>query len=111
MTCTCKICGTVIDAQPTGPHVPLLGDPNRGAVEYQAAIGALTGHVSQFHPDYAGLLAQTANTYMFHLIAKLAISSDPAFSDEREYARALCYWTLAGDIKFSSPASNLVPTR
>lgn len=97
----CKLCGQLIERLPAAaPGVPIVGDPGRAAVEYQASVQTFAQHVAQAHPEYPMLLAQTAQTYHLHLIAKLATSSDPAFEEERENARALCYWTLAGELQF-----------
>lgn len=102
MMVACTICGQLIEKLPTAaPGVPIVGDPNRGAAEFQASIHAFAQHLAQAHPEYPMLLAATAQTYHLQLIAKLATSTDPEFEAERENARALCYWTLAGELQFN----------
>jgi hypothetical protein len=111
VTFACSLCGQLIErALPAGPGVPIVGDPNRGAMEYQATLQLFAGHLVQHHPDYPMTLAQVAQTYHLHLLAKLAVSADPAFIEERERARDLCYWTLRGDLEFS-PAGRPEPTK
>jgi hypothetical protein len=99
MTCTCRLCGAIIQT-PTilggGGIVPPLDAPNREAFDYQATVQALAQHIGRDHAAYVHTLAGTAQTYHYHLIAKLVDSTDPAFLAQREEARALCYWTLAG---------------
>lgn len=104
MIATCRLCGQIVNGQLVagpGSEIPLIGEDGRAEIEYQAIIMQLVNHVVQAHPDYANVLRSTAQTYFFHLIAKLALSSDPSFDQQREDARRLVYWTLAGKLEFS----------
>jgi hypothetical protein len=100
MTATCTLCRQIIPERNINgvAGVPMIGDPNRNAAEYQAAIVTLLQHVQQFHGEAFQMLSMVANTYFMHLIAQLGQSSDPAFEEEREAARAICYWSLRGQI-------------
>lgn len=112
MMLACTLCGQMVEQLPTAaPGVPIVGDPNRGAAEFQASVHAFAQHVAKAHPQYMMLLAATAQTYHLQLIAKLATSGDPDFNEERENARALCYWTLAGELEFSSPPPKIANGR
>lgn len=111
MTATCRLCGQLIAGNlVAGQGVPLIGETGRDEIEYQATIMQLVNHVLQFHPEYAKVLQSTAQTYLFHLIAKLALSTDESFNQHREDARRLVYWTLAGKLEFSGQNSPLVTT-
>ena len=106
MIATCRLCGQLMNGQLVagpGSEIPLIGEDGRAEIEYQASIMQLVNHVLQAHPDYARVFQSTAQTYLFHLIAKLAVSSDPSFEQQREDARRLVYWTLAGKLEFSGP--------
>jgi hypothetical protein len=102
MTGSCRLCGQIITGSMlTAPIAQQLGvQPD--SVEYQAFIAEFMKHVGAFHADYVNVLAATANTYHIHLVAKLASSSDPKFLQAREEARALAYWTLAGEFAIES---------
>lgn len=101
MTASCTLCGQVIQGAliPHGPNVPLIGDDGRAAIEYQAVIMAMVAHLAEHHGEYYQTLTATAQTYLIHLVAKLASSADPRFDSEREDARALVYWTLVGRLE------------
>jgi hypothetical protein len=100
---TCRLCGQIIKGSIiTSPQAIQLGvDP--AALEFQATMAEFMGHVGREHPEYINTLAGTANTYHIHLVGKLATSTDEAFNAEREHARALAYWTLAGDLELTGP--------
>jgi hypothetical protein len=119
MIVVCRLCNQLIEgsilnvANPaTAAAVPTFnGQPqmDRAALDYQAAIIALIKHVAQFHPVYTQVLGNTANTYYMHLVAKLALSNDPDFETEREAARSLVYWTLAGKMGIEDKGPVLSP--
>jgi hypothetical protein len=97
VTTTCRLCGQIVSGNlVAGAGVPLIGEEGRAAIEYQATIIQLVQHVIQYHPDYGQVLRSTADTYFFHLVAKLGLSTDPVFNEARDQARLICYWTLAG---------------
>lgn len=106
MTVACRLCGELVmhsEAALTAALASLpIGDENRAAIEYQATVQAFAQHVGQRHQEYVMTLATTAQVYHFHLIAKLALSAAPDFVREREAARNLCYWTLAGEFAIES---------
>lgn len=100
MSFSCRLCGQVFACQLSGKNGGLIvggiTDENRDALEYQASVVDFMQHMGKFHPDYITALAGTANTYHMHLVAKLIESSDEKFLAERETARHLVYWTMAG---------------
>ena len=99
MTAACRLCGALIQGSLLSPQAAAAqvgAEPE--ALDYQATIMELMRHMGKDHREYIETLAGTANTYHMHLVAKLAVSSDEAFNDQREAARRLVYWTLAGEI-------------
>jgi hypothetical protein len=121
MIIACRLCNQLIEGSllhtagntAAAAAVPIIdGQPqmDRAALDYQAAIIALIQHVAQFHPVYTQVLGNTANTYYMHLVAKLAISNDEEFEPQREAARALVYWTLAGKMGIEDKGPVLSPS-
>lgn len=102
MIATCRLCGELVKGSALTAQIAQQQGLDFESLEYQAVIGEFMRHVGQYHPDYINVLAATANTYHIHLVAKLALSTDEKFLKAREEARALAYWTLAGEFAIES---------
>lgn len=111
MIVTCRLCSQLVNGDlPAGAPLDLSAE--RSAIEYQATIAAFMQHMAQHHADYINVLAMTAHTYHLHLVAKLAHSTDESFNEQREAARALVYWSLAGKFAIEDKVvpSSTIPT-
>jgi hypothetical protein len=105
MMLTCKICGELQpEARIPAETLAQIPEANRRAVEYQGNMIAFAHHLATRHGDYAQLLNGCAQTYLFHLAAKLATNSAADFGDIQTEGRRFCYWTLAE--RFDTPTHN-----
>lgn len=110
MTVACKLCGELIESK-------LVMTPDEAAAFVQAGREPLitpdmharacmvmvAEHVMRFHSQHAFVMEQTVTAYRTHLLAKLAVSSDPEFEELREQSRRVAYWTLRADVAFEQP--------